>query len=80
MINPTDLVRGQKTRKEVEREEKKAELGVCRIRKLPKDGKRLLHGRFCKRNQKFTDRFGLVTRTSLVWLQLIEYSRTKISM
>ena len=39
MINPTDLVRGQKTRKEVEREEKKAELGVCRIRKLPKDGK-----------------------------------------
>ena len=39
MINPTDLVRGQKTRKEVEREKKKAELGVCRIRKLPKDGK-----------------------------------------
>ena len=40
MINPATLVRGEKTKKpkEVERETRKAELGVCRIRKLPKDG------------------------------------------
>ena len=38
MINPATLVRGEKTKKEVERETRKAELGVCRIRKLLKDG------------------------------------------
>ena len=40
MINPATVVRGEKTKKpkEVERETRKAELGVCRIRKLPKDG------------------------------------------
>ena len=40
MIKAADLARGPKTRQEVEREERKAEFGVCRIRKLRKGGYR----------------------------------------